>query len=47
MKKKMREEILYPNCLYTYQTKPEQSNPVDGDAPPDLYLYPKYCFAYS
>ena len=36
-----------PKFLYTYVVNPEQSNPTDGDAPPDLYLYPKYFFAYS
>ena len=43
-------EVLYsdiPKFLYTYDVNPEQSNPLDGDAPPDTYLYPKYCFAYS
>ena len=27
-----------PCCLYTYDVKPEQSNPVLGDEPPYTYL---------
>ena len=36
-----------PCCLYTYDVKPEQSNPVLGEVPPYTYLYPKYFFAVA
>jgi hypothetical protein len=34
-----------PTRENTYMTKPEQSNPVDGEAPPHLYGIPRYCIA--
>jgi hypothetical protein len=35
-----------PNCLHTYCTNPEQSNP-DGVVPPHTYGTPKYFLASS